>query len=124
MIYSKKYENFDSYEKTVFDWDAMHFEYLQQENKTKCKTKSQFVEEILLKNETYKHVHYKDVWDLYVFIRLEMEKVEYSGGLVVFPDFMSNQFNKAVTRMCCGIFTNRYTALSGRTYLLGFDYGH
>lgn len=124
MIYSKKYENFDSYEKIVFDWDAMHFEYLQQENQTECKTKSQFVEEMLLKNETYKHVHYKDVWDLYVFIRLEMEKLEYSGGLVVFPHFMSHKFNKAVARMCCGIFTNRYTALSGRTYLLGFDYGH
>ena len=72
----------------------------------------------------YKHVHYKDIWDLHVFLRITMSKYEYSGGQVVFPHFMNKQFNDAISKMCCGIFTNKYNALSGREYLIGFDYGH
>lgn len=42
----------------------------------------------------------------------------------VFPESMGNEYDSIKYQGCCGFADYTYTASSGNTYLMGFNYGH
>jgi hypothetical protein len=126
MIFNKKkYEEFDSYEKTVFDWLSGSYQYMQKINKVDDDSVYEYVEKAIIQNDVFKHIHYNDLWDLVTFVNIQMAQSEYSGNLIVVPDFMERKIKEHMDKMCCGIYYGRYTApISKRKYLIAFDYGH
>jgi hypothetical protein len=124
MFLNKEYDKFDSYERTVFDWNSSNFDHLVHNKTTDYTNVYEYVEFNLKNNKNYKNVRYKDLWDLIVFIELEMAKHDYSGNLKVYPVSMSRDFNKSLKSLCCGINHYRYSALSNNKYLIAFDHSH
>ena len=120
----RNYNEFDSYEKTVFDWDSSSFEWSKKKGYTSEEDVYSFVEERLKNNKCFEFVHYKDIWDIAVLTSIEMAQLEYSGNLCIYPPSMFNQYIQSVNKMCCGIVQYRHKCVSGREYLIAFDYGH
>jgi hypothetical protein len=50
------------------------------------------------------------------------DNYEFIGNFTINDN--EDQFNIAVGKMCCGIFTTEYVLESGKKIFFGFDYGH
>jgi hypothetical protein len=113
-FFGKKIEDFDAYEKL-----AISFFFHNSSEVT-----LQEIKDKIISLDSYKYVHYKDKWEVFVHSSIQLESCEYSGNLIIVSERMQYKFNQAVSKMCCGIHTECFRAISGRKYHIGFDYGH
>jgi hypothetical protein len=116
---SKSIENFDSFDKIVFE--KLSFNRFYNEKKS-----NKEIVDYISNLDYLKKVHYKDRWDVLVFTFFAMEQEEYSGNLLIVPHNQYSKIENHYKNLCCGIFSSEFTSIKdkNRKYTIIFDYGH
>lgn len=99
---NKSMEDFDNYEKYAFQLFDNNLELIES-----------YIDIFLSK------VHFKDKWDLFVYVSIKFESEEYASNLLVVPSFMDRTGDSH--RKKCTIPVDQTMRINGRSYRVLFD---